>query len=191
MTELATRADIADHVQLHERGATIDAHLPFNEWRDLVRQVLATTDRSLWTLGDLWLYGHEHYGRDYHSGLRELEGESRLMQVGARVARAYALPRRRQLAFELHAVVAAEAPDEQERWLDEAERQGWNREQLSFAFVESMERVPVAAISVRAVGEVYELCIRAADKRDMDPKEWMMRALERAAREELAGEVAA
>ena len=46
--------DLAGRVTLHERGLTIDTHLPFNDWRDLGRQLVGTTDRALWSLGDWW-----------------------------------------------------------------------------------------------------------------------------------------
>jgi len=192
---MTTLPDLAGRIEMHELGVTIDTHLPFNEWRDLVRQVLATTDRSLWTLGDLWLYGQEHYGRDYHAGLRELEAESRLMQIGARIARGYAPPRRRgQLSFELHAVVAGQEAAEQDRWLDEAERHGWNREQLAFAFAETIEHAPIAALSARVTGSLRELLLQEASRRDMDPKIAHDIALERGLRamaKETVGEVAA
>ncbi len=45
-----------------------------------------------------------------------------------RVARAFVPERRRDaLSFEMHKLVAGLPPDEQERWLNDAERQGWLR----------------------------------------------------------------
>lgn len=181
MSELELRG----RVVLTERGLQIETDLPFNEWRDLGRQLIGTTDRALWSLGDWWLYG-ARYAKDYHAALRELEAESRLVQIGARVAREYSHERRRvgQLSFELHAVVAREDETVQERWLDEAERQGWNREQLAFAFGNAIPRQPVAAISVRLVSDYHRLTLVAAERRSMDPRDWVLEAIrEKAARE--------
>ena len=179
-TELA---EIAGRVTLHERGLTIETDLPFNEWRRLGQQLVQTSDRALWSLGDWWLYG-ERFAKDYYEALRELEASSRLIRAGARVARAYTPDRRRgQVSFWLHAAVAGADLPEQDRWLDEAERQGWTHEQLTFAFFQSVERVPVAAITMRASGPLHDLLVSEADRRDMDPKALYPLALERGLRE--------
>lgn len=185
MSVIAERHELSGRVTLHELGLRIETDLAFNEWRDLVRSLLRATDRGLWSLGDAWLYGIERFGKDYHAGLRELEAESRLMQIGARVARGFPAERRRgQLSFELHAVVAGDEPADQERWLDEAERQGWNREQLAFAFSNAVPREPAAAISVRLVSDYHRLALVAAERRNMDPRDWVLEAVrEKAARE--------
>lgn len=181
MSDIALRG----RVELSERGLQIETDLPFNEWRDLGRQLIGTTDRALWSLGDWWLYG-ARYAKDYHDALRELEAESRLVQIGARVARGYPHERRRvgQLSFEIHAVVAGEDAPVQERWLDEAERQGWNREQLAFAFSGAIPKAPPAALSVRLVSDYHRLALVAAERRSMDPRDWVLEAVrEKAARE--------
>jgi hypothetical protein len=181
MTVIAERPEA---VTLHEHGLTIETDLGFNEWRELGRQLIGTTDRALWSLGDWWNYGATKFAKDYHAALRELEAESRLVQIGARVARGFPTERRRgQLTFEIHAVVAGQDEADQERWLDEAERQGWNREQLAFAFGEAVEHVPIAAIGVRATGELHGMLMREAERRDMDPKALGPLALERGLRE--------
>lgn len=183
MTEIAERPpDVAGRVSLHERGLTIETDLAFNEWAELGRQLIGTTDRAMWSLGDWWLYGKQKFGKDYDAKLRELEGASRLVQVGARVAGGFPTNRRRQLSFELHAVVAGEEPAEQDHWLDEAERQGWNREQLTFAFIQSIPKVPVPAVSMRATGELHSLLVTEAERRDMEPKALAPIALERGLR---------
>lgn len=180
MTEVVT---MQGRVTLHEQGLSIDASLGFNEWRELVRQLLGTNDRALWSLGDAWVYGQERFGKDYDAALRELAAESRLMLVGARVARGFPASRRRdQLSFEVHSIVASEDPDEQDRWLDEAERQGWGREQLAFEFVQSIAKVPVPALSLRATGELHSMLVAEAERRDVEPKALAPIALERGLR---------
>jgi hypothetical protein len=183
--------DLGDGIVSRRDGLEIIAELPFNDWRRLMERLLETSDRALWSLGDARAYG-DRYARDYHEALDDLDGRSRLLVSSARVARAFEPERRRgQLSFEMHELVASHDVDEQERWLDEAERQGWNRRQMQFAFAEQLERVSVPAISLRAVGELHDLCVQAAARQGMEPKAWAMGVLERAAREALAPEVAA
>lgn len=182
--------DLGDGIVSHRNGLEITTDLAFNDWRRLVERLLETTDRALWSLGDARLYG-ERFAKDYHDALDALDSTSRLITVSERVARAFALERRRgQLTFELHEVVAGLPEPEQERWLDESERQGWSRRQMQLALGEALERVPVPAISLRAVGELRELCVQAAERLDMDPKDWAMGVLEREARQILAAEAA-
>jgi hypothetical protein len=178
---------IPQEIVSRPHGLEITGDLTFNEWRRFGERLLETTDRALWSLGDWRVYG-ERYAMDYAQALAEIDERSRLVGTAARVARSFAPERRRspQLSFELHELVSSLPPDEQERWLDEAERQGWGRRQLQFAFAEEVERVKIPAISVRAVGELRELCLRAAEREGLDPKEWVVRVLERAAREALA-----
>lgn len=176
--------DLGDGIVSHRNGLEIQADLAFNAWRELVQNLLATTDRALWSLGDAWEY-RDRFEKDYHHALAELAASSRLLAASGRVARAFKLERRRgQLSFELHEAVAPLDEAAQDAWLDETERQGWNRQQLQFAFVEQMPRQPVAAISVRVVEERYQRVLEAADRRDVDPKAWLIEAIdEKLARE--------
>ncbi len=186
MTTLAERPEIAGGVVSHANGLEIQTELGFNEWKRLMERLLKTTDRALWSLGDARLYG-ARFEKDYYDALVLIDASSKLVAPAVRVASAFSQERRReQLSFDFHAVVAGLEEPEQERWLNDAERQGWSARQMQLAFVDSIERVSVAAISVRAVGELHELCVRAADKRGMDPKEWALGVLEQAAREVLA-----
>lgn len=184
-TALETRpTDLGDGIVSHRNGLEIRADLPFNAWRELVQNLLATTDRAIWSLGDAWEY-RTHFERDYHHAIEELAASSRILPVAGRVARVFPFERRRgQLTFELHEAVASLDPDEQDAWLDEVERQGWSRQQLTFAFAEQMPRVPVAAISLRVVEDRYARVLEAADRRDVDPKAWLIEAVdEKLARE--------
>lgn len=190
MTQVAIKpTDLGDGIVSRRDGLEITADLSFNEWRRLMERLLETQDRALWSIGDGRLYG-ERFGKEYHEALDAMDSHSRSLQVGLRVARAFPAERRRQLTFEMHEIVAGLDEDEQDQWLDDAERQGWSRRQMQFAFVESIARTPVPAISVKAVGELHALCLRAAEVKGMDPKQWALQVLERAARETLELEAA-
>lgn len=178
--------DLGDGIVARPNGLEIEAELSFNDWRTLMERLLAVGERALWSIGDARVYG-ERFSKDYHDALEQIDASSRLVQPASRVVRAFPHARRRdQLSFDIHELVASLDEDEQESWLDDAERQGWNRRQMQLELGSALERVPVAAISVRAVGELRELCVRAAERRGMQPKEWVTSVLEKAAREELA-----
>lgn len=180
----ARPTDLGDGIVSHRNGLEIQADLPFNAWRELVQNLLATTDRAVWSLGDAWEY-RERFEKHYHQAIEELAASSRLLPAAGRVARVFPLERRRgQLSFELHEAVASLAQAEQDEWLDEVERQGWSRQQLQFAFAEQMPRVPVEALSLRVVDDRYQRVLEAADRRDVDPKTWLIEAIdEKLARE--------
>jgi hypothetical protein len=191
MTSLAVKpTDLGDGIVSRKNGLEITVELTFNDWKRLGEKLLETQDRALWSIGDWRVYG-ERYGKEYHEALASLDEASRFIQASARVARSFETERRRdQLTFEMHEVVAGCEPDEQDQWLDDAERQGWTRRQMQFAFVEAIAKVPLPSLSVKAVGELRELCVQAAERQGMDPREWAMQVLERAARETLALEAA-
>jgi hypothetical protein len=178
MTTIAVRpADLGDGIISRRDGLEITVEMPFNEWKRLGERLLDTQDRALWSLGDWRVYG-ERYGKDYHAALEQLDALSRFIPACARVSRAFDPERRRgQLSFESHELVAGLPQLEQDRWLDDAQRQGWDRRQLQFAFAESMPRVPTPALSVRLVEAHYRIAIAAAEKRGMDPKEWVLEAI--------------
>jgi hypothetical protein len=118
----------------HENGLEIGREMSFNDWKALGAALLDTQDRALWSIGDWWLYGQERFARDYHEGMAAIEASSRHIGPAARVARAFPRDRRRgQITFEMHEVLVGLPPEAQETWLDEVERQGWFRRQLTFA----------------------------------------------------------
>jgi hypothetical protein len=169
--------DLGDGIVSRRDGLEITVEMPFNEWKRLGERLLDTQDRALWSLGDWRVYG-ERYGKDYHAALEKLDALSRFIPACARVSRAFDPERRRgQLSFESHELVAGLPQLEQESWLDDAERQGWDPRQLKFAFAESMPRVPAQALSVRLVEAHYRIAIAAAERRNMDPKEWVLEAI--------------
>lgn len=191
MTTIAPTPKLGDGIVSSATALEITVDLPFNEWRRLGERLLETTDRALWSIGDWREYGRR-YEREYHDALEAIDSSSRLPAACARVARAFEPERRRgQLSFELHELVASLPRSEQDVWLDDAERQGWGRRQMQLELGEALERAPVAAISIRAVGELHELIVRAAQRRGLKPREWALLVLEEAARAELALEEAA
>jgi hypothetical protein len=98
---------------------------------------LRRLDRAVaWWVGDWWAFGEHRYG-----ARREITEDPgwqgpayQTCANAAAVCRAFEASRRREtLSFSHHETVAALAPAEQDRLLDEADRQGWSRQELRAA----------------------------------------------------------
>jgi hypothetical protein len=70
---------------------------------------------------------------------------------------------------------------------------GWTRDELrtKIALWKGRDAAPVARLTIRAIGELHDLCVRAAEIEGIEPGEWAARTLERAARQALASAPAA
>jgi hypothetical protein len=110
---------------------------------------LRRLDRAVaWRVGDWWAFGEHRYG-----ALREITEDPgwqgpayQTCANAAAVCRAFEASRRREtLSFSRHETVAALAPAEQDRWLDEADREGWTRRELRAA-VHSTKRPVVRSL---------------------------------------------
>jgi len=132
-------------------GLRLDQRVRFAQWVEIGRRVRAHEDASLWWLGDWLNFGKKMYGRRYRRGI-ELTGlEYQTLRNYAMVARRFQMSRRRdKLSFHHHAELCALPTEEQERWLDRAERDRWTRNELRRQLRE--ERLggqSVSAVSVR------------------------------------------
>lgn len=160
--------------------------LGFNEWREIGERLVRMADASNWWVGDWLAYG-DRYRRDYTTAMQELD-----LKYSALVAYAYVASkvevstRVEDLSWTHHRLVAPLEPTLQRYWLDEALRHGWTSRELEQAIAEERGgTVRAPAFTVRAVGEVHALCLRAAERAGQEPSVWALGALERAARLEL------
>jgi hypothetical protein len=131
---LALPADL-DHARWCEIGANL---------RHIERAVA-------WWLGDWWAFGEHRYGaRRRITEDPDWDGPAyQTCANAAAVCRAFEISRRREaLGFSHHEVVAALAPAEQDKLLDQAEREGWSRQQLRDAVCSTK---PVVCGAVRSI----------------------------------------
>jgi hypothetical protein len=132
-------------------GLRFGTTIHFDQWVEIGRRVHAHEDASLWWLGDWLNYGKRMYGRRYRHGI-ELTGlEYQTLRNYAMVARRFELCRRRDtLSFHHHAELCALPTDEQERWLDDAERGRWTRNELRRRLrAERRQDMSATALAVR------------------------------------------
>lgn len=104
--------------------------LDYDEWLAHGRAIARVHEASLWWLGDWWRYG-ERYGERVET-LDDLPWEHQTARNAAWVAAQFRdVSRRRDtLSWSHHAEVAGLEPAEQDEWLDEAEGNGWSRNEL-------------------------------------------------------------
>src|SRR6516162_3005610 len=101
-------------------------------WSDVGR-ALADIGQSLrWAIGDWLLFGeHRDWGDKYTDAQAWFGLDYKSLRNCAYVASAVEVSRRRDnLSWTHHAEVAAFEPDEQDRWLDRAAKNGWTVREL-------------------------------------------------------------
>ncbi|WP_308013357.1 LmbU family transcriptional regulator [Streptomyces beigongshangae] len=112
-------------------GLHIPAGLAFEEWERAGRQLSGLLNSSSWWLGDWLVYGKDHYADRYERGIRAAGLQYQTLRNYAWVSRRFELHRRRSaLSFQHHAELASMPVDDQETWLDRAERMKWSTKQL-------------------------------------------------------------
>ncbi|WP_208105397.1 LmbU family transcriptional regulator [Streptomyces sp. GC420] len=120
-----------DQVLTTKVGLHIPVGLSFEEWERAGRQLSGLLNSSSWWLGDWLIYGKDQYADRYDRGIRAAGLQYQTLRNYAWVSRRFELHRRRPaLSFQHHAELASLPVDEQETWLDRAERMKWNTKQL-------------------------------------------------------------
>jgi hypothetical protein len=112
-------------------GMRFSEALSFQGWLEVGRRVRTHHDASLWWLGDWLNHGRRMYGRRYKYGVVMTGLDYHTLRNYAMVARRFELSRRRDsLSFHHHAELCPLTTEEQDRWLDRAERGAWTRNEL-------------------------------------------------------------
>ncbi|MEU5876502.1 LmbU family transcriptional regulator [Spirillospora sp. NPDC047279] len=112
-------------------GLALPAELPLGSWVDIGRQIGVIADASAWWLGDWLVYGQRCYPDRYQRAIDQTGLSYQTLRNYAWIARRFAVSRRRDtLSMQHHAVVAALGDEEQDVWLERAEREGWSVSRL-------------------------------------------------------------
>lgn len=138
MTDVATRETALSVLRgLEESGILtptafkLDKALPFDHYELLGRWLGSVRDTSAWWLADWINFGEGIYGEKYAQAVEATGRSKRTLMNYAYVGRSVARSRRREkLTYSHHVLVAPLEPDEQIRWLKEAEEHGWTVEEL-------------------------------------------------------------
>jgi hypothetical protein len=173
-------------------GLQIPNDLAFEDWELAGHRLSRIVDSSAWWLGDWLVFGKKHYADRYQRAIRAVGLQYQTLRNYAWVARRFDLARRRSaLTFQHHAEVASLLVEDQERLLDQAEREMWTTKQLRKAIREQriggVEKAPVVALSSRIEVPNSRLGLwrRAADQQGVEFDRWVLSILDRAAKDVL------
>ncbi|MFD5824408.1 LmbU family transcriptional regulator [Lentzea sp. NPDC060358] len=179
----------AKQVLFSRVGLRLPETLTYESWARAGLQIARIADSSAWCLGDWLICGQREYRNRYQHAIVEAGLEYQTLRNYAWIARRFELSRRRErLSFQHHAEVASLPDDEQDRWLDEAERNHWSRNQLR----QQVRRSRIGADVLRPPADVVlprvtapEVQVRrwraAAEQDGIDLEKWIPWALDSAA----------
>ncbi|MFD3940246.1 LmbU family transcriptional regulator [Streptomyces sp. NPDC058611] len=123
-----------DQVLTTKVGLHIPRGFSFEEWERVGHRLSGLLNSSSWWLGDWLVYGKDHYADRYERGIRAAGLQYQTLRNYAWVSRRFAVHRRRsELSFQHHADLASLTVEEQDTWLDRAERMKWSTKQLRTA----------------------------------------------------------
>jgi hypothetical protein len=105
--------------------------LPLDSWKQVGERIFVICESSAWWIGDWLLFGKSKYPDRYRQAIEETSLDYQTLRNYAWVAGRFSVSRRRdKLSFQHHVEVASLQPDEQDLWLDRAEKFGWSRNEL-------------------------------------------------------------
>ncbi|MFG2004638.1 LmbU family transcriptional regulator [Spirillospora sp. NPDC048911] len=181
-------------------GLQIPAELTFEDWERAGRQLSGIVNSSAWWLGDWLVYGKEHYRDRYERGILAAGLQYQTLRNYAWVAGRFELCRRHAaLSFQHHAEVASLPVEEQDKWLDHAEKARWTTKQLRESIrlsraTEAREVArPEATQRLAVPGSHMRRWHLAAEQSGIDLQQWVLTTLDSAAAralEEWSGEKA-
>ncbi|MCR8579123.1 LmbU family transcriptional regulator [Streptomyces sp. Isolate_219] len=178
-------------------GLEIPEGLPFEDWERAGRQLSGVVNSSTWWLGDWLVYGKEHYRDRYERGVLAAGLQYQTLRNYAWVAGRFELHRRRPaLSFQHHAEVASLPAEEQDRWLDRAEKLKWStkqlREGIRLARADDVREAEANDTTRRLMvpGSKLQRWHLAAAQSGTDLRQWVLLTLDQAARAALQEDAA-
>lgn len=157
MSELAERHETQLSIPgvVTETGLELPPDLTYDEWESVGRTLQRIERSVMWWVGDWLRYGERRYGETYSQALSTTDYAYQTLANAAYVAERVESSRRREnLSWSHHAEIAALEPDEQERFLEKAEANDWNRDE--FRKVVREERRPTLGM-VQPPAGTFEL----------------------------------
>lgn len=123
MAELMAGRDIE---LLGLRGLRISPGLPREDWRAGFRELMSLEDGINFFIGDMLLHSERHYGDKYTWALQECMLKEQTLTNIVSVCRRIPPERRLggKVSFSHHEAVASLKPEDQDKWLREAQEKG-------------------------------------------------------------------
>ena len=167
--------------------------LPLDTWCEIGNQILRLSDSSSWWIGDWLIFGQERYRDRYKRAMAETRLDYQTLRNYAWIARRFPPARRRpRLTFQHHMEVAALPEDDQDHWLDFAQRMSWSRNELRKqlrASVDDRKELDVQKVRLQLQisperAERWEI---AAARHNCTLADWMAQVLDHAVQASVSG----
>jgi hypothetical protein len=160
--------------------------IPLDEWSRIGRHIFAISDSSAWWLGDWLIYGQYQYPDRYKRAIEETALDYQTLRNYAWVARRYPESRRRAaVSFQHHAELASLPAEQQDEWLDRAEKFSWSRNELRRRVRASRENTTPASdilrIQMNIPSDRKQRWAAAASAARQDLAGWIVANLDNAA----------
>lgn len=114
--------DSNPYIELGDRHLKFRDDTPFEVWEAVFKRLKSAEQSVQWWIGDALRFGERRYGEMYSQALEETDYAYQSLRDAAWVSSKIEVSRRRDnLPWSHHREVAPLSPEEQERWLSEAE----------------------------------------------------------------------
>jgi hypothetical protein len=110
---------------------TLPKHLTYDQWAAIGPRIARVKRFTSWAISDWLNYGEARYGETYAQAVEATGFQPDYLAILKYVASRVDPSRRREsLPFGHHRLVASLEPEEQEKFLQEAESNGWTHDEL-------------------------------------------------------------
>lgn len=132
ITAIRARQPATGHwLQSTRTSVHFDPRTPYQLWAHVGAKIAVYANAAPWWLGDWLAFGRMKYGRRYRDAVATTGLDYQTLRNYAVVARRFEHSRRRDdLSFQHHAELCSLSDEAQDRWLEQAARHGWSRNEL-------------------------------------------------------------
>ncbi|MFD0689948.1 LmbU family transcriptional regulator [Actinomadura fibrosa] len=173
-------------------GLILPPRLTIDAWKEIGEELSVLWDSTCWWQGDWLLYGQDRYPDRYQRAVEDSGLDYQTLRNYAWAARRFPPSRRRpKLSLQHHAEVASLPEEDQDLWLDRAEREGWSRNRLRRHLQDHEaggRRLGAAAdgtLALKVPAGRQERWRRAAERRGSALSSWIAHVLDQAAEQAL------
>lgn len=174
MTAVATR-DTTIHItgNMTSVGLQLPSNIDFDEWAKVGKTLGAMRTASPWAIGDWLVFGEHTYGEKFSQAADVTGMKPDSLQVYQWVASQIPMEiRRTDLTHAHHQAVARLEPEEIQKWLEKAAKQGWSVSELRSALREKRAK------GAKSSGEESTAKFKVTLVFDDDPGEEFLEKLE-------------
>ncbi|MGH3897822.1 MAG: LmbU family transcriptional regulator [Pseudonocardiaceae bacterium] len=175
-------------VRARRAALRLPKEMTFESWRRVGEQISLIADSSAWWMADWLLYGEKLFPDRYKRAIEDTALDYQTLRNYAWVARKFSFSRRRKaLSLQHHAEVASLPEEEQDTWLERAERLSWSRNKLRSAIRASRSRevgpitAPEVTVTLTIPYDREQRWQQAAADANCSLADWMAHVLDQAA----------